>query len=83
MLYMVELHYDEEHRAAALNYFWEHGATHYEGRVVLKGVWVATQERIAYALIEGKESEEVEKACAPLSAFGTVETRHVMTGDQI
>ncbi len=83
MLYMVELHYAQENRDAALRYFWEHGATHYEGNVTLEGAWVATQDLIAYALVDAANANEVAKACAPLDQFGEVSFRPVMSVDQL
>ncbi|MGI9474086.1 MAG: DUF3303 family protein [Rubripirellula sp.] len=83
MLYMVELKYPEEHRDSALDYFWKHGATHYEGKVTLEGAWVATQDFIAYAVVSTKAVEEVEKACEPLREFGEVSYRKVSSLDQL
>lgn len=83
MLYMVELKYNREHRQQALNYFWEHGTTFYEGKVVLKGLWVATHDQIAYALVESDDEEEIKKASAPLAAFGTFAYRQVFSSEQI
>jgi hypothetical protein len=83
MLYMVELHYTQVHRDAAMRYFWEHGATHYEGNVTVEGAWVATQELVAYALVDAAEAGEVAKACAPLELFGDVSYRPVMSIDQL
>ena len=83
MLYMVELHYPSEHRDAALRYFWKHGSTHYEGRVTVKGAWVATQDLIGYALVDAASPEEIAKACTPLEQFGDVSYRHVTSADVI
>lgn len=83
MLYMVELRYTHEQRDAALRYFWEHGATHYGGKVTLNGAWVATQDLIAYALVEATGEDEVSQACEPLREFGEVSFRHVTGADQI
>ena len=83
MLYMVELHYTSEHRDAALRYFLDHGATHYEGKVALQQVWVATHDHIAYALVSSESDSEVEKACRPLNEFGEAQFRHVTSGDEI
>lgn len=83
MPYMIDLKYAPEHRDAALRYFWEHGATHYAGDVTLKGAWVATQDRVAYALVDAANADEVAKACAPLEQFGEVGFRHVTSVDQL
>ena len=83
MLYMIQLQYSQEHRDAALRYFWEHGSTHYAGDVTVKGAWVATRELIAYALVHAVDPDEVAKACAPLEQFGKVEYRHVTSVDQL
>ncbi len=83
MLYMVELRYAQEHRDEALRYFWEHGATHYTGDITLNGAWVATQDRIAYALVDACDQNEIAKACEPLGQFGEISFRHVTSFDQI
>ena len=83
MHYMVELHYSHEHRDAALDYFWEHGSTHYEGKVTVNGAWVATQDMIAYALVDAAEPDDVSKACEPLAKYGHVSFRHVTSVDEI
>ena len=83
MLYMVELHYTHEHRDEALRYFWEHGSTHYEGKVTVNGAWVATQDRIAYALVEAVDPDAIAEACEPLAHFGDVNFWHVTSVDEI
>lgn len=83
MLYMIELHFDDTHRDAALDYFWKHGTNNYEGNVSVKKLWVASQDRIAYALIAGREASEVDKACSPLSKFGKVAIRPVVSSDDL
>lgn len=83
MLYMIDLQYRQEDRDAALRYFWEHGATHYEGEVTVKGAWVATHDLIAYALVHAAAPDEIAKACAPLGQFGKVEYRPVTSVDQL
>ena len=83
MLYMVELRYSREHRDEALRYFWEHGATHYEGNVTVTGAWVGTQDQIAYALVEAADPDELAKACGPIGQFGDVSFRNVTSVDQI
>jgi hypothetical protein len=83
MLYMIELHYSQEHRDAARRYFWEHGTTHYEGELTIKGAWVATREMIGYALVDAASPDDVAKSCAPLEQFGNVEYRHVTSADQL
>lgn len=74
---MVELRYAEEHREAALAYFWEHGSTLYESKVTVKEVWVATQDRVAYALVEAADLEAIANASKPLAKYGDVSYRHV------
>ena len=83
MQYMVELKYPLENRDEALKYFLQHGTIGYEGKVTLAGAWVATQDRIAYAVVESGDLAEVEKACAPLKAFGDVTFRPVTSVDQL
>ena len=83
MLYMIELRYEDEHRGDVLEYFWQHGAANYEGKVVLKGAWVATHDQIGYALIESSNDEEVKKACAPINHIGNITFRHVTSTDEI
>ena len=83
MLYMIELRFDPEHRDSALNYFWKHGSRNYEGKVTVQNLWVASQDRIAYALISGWEADEVEKACSPLEEFGEVTVRPVVSSDEL
>jgi hypothetical protein len=83
MLYMVELRYAHEHRDVALRHFWEHGSTHYEGKVTVNGAWVATQDLIAYALVDAADPDEIAKACEPLGQFGDVSFRHVTSLEQI
>ena len=83
MLYMVELQVSQEHRDAAMRYFWEHGSTHYEGMVTVKGAWVATSEHVAYVLVTLEDPARLESACEPLLRFGTVTTRHVTDVDEI
>lgn len=83
MHYMVELHYSPEHRDAALKYFLDHGATHYEGNISVESTWVATRDHVAYALVRTRNSNEVEKATKPLKKFGTIFFRHVTSTDEI
>jgi hypothetical protein len=83
MLYMVELRYSREHRDAALQYFWEHGATHYEGDVTLRGAWVATQDHVGYALVDAANADGIAAACKPLEQFGSVSYRQVSSVDVI
>lgn len=83
MLYMIELRYQDEHRGEVLEYFWQHGTAQYEGKITVEGAWVATAEKIAYALIESGSDEEVEKACAPMRALAEITTRHVTSTDEI
>ena len=59
MLCMIELQYTREHRDEALRYFWEHGATHYEGKVTVHGAWVATEDLVAYALVDAVDPDEL------------------------
>ena len=81
MQFMVELHYSQEHRTDALRYFWEHGFTHHGAEVTVEGVWVATEDLVAYAIVKGQEVSEVEKACAALASFGDVVIRRVTDSD--
>ena len=83
MLYMVQVRYPQEQRDAALAYFQEHGLTHYAGSLVLKGLWVSTSDRIAYALVAGTDTAEVANACQNLEQFGQVEYRLVISSDQL
>jgi hypothetical protein len=80
---MVELHYSPEQRDQALGYFYEHGFTHYTGSLAIQGAWIATQERVAYVLVESSEVEELERACVPLKQFGQVIYRAVTDVQQI
>ena len=83
MLFMVELHYELEHRDEALSYFWEHGSTHYFGHVVVESAWVASQERVAYAVVRADGREELSNACEPLERFGKCHIREVMNVHQL
>ena len=83
MLHMIQLRYEPEHRKAALKFFWEHGSTHYEGHVEVKGVWVATHEGIAYALVEASSESDMQKASAPLAEFGEITIHSVTSADEI
>ena len=83
MLYMIEIHYTRQRRADMLEYFWQHGSTHYEGKVTIQGAWVATQDQFAYALVNADDDQEVEKACAPWREFGEVTIRQVTSSDEI
>lgn len=83
MQFMIELRYTKNHRDAALAYFFEHGATHYEANVTVKDAWIATQDLIAYALVEGEDAEAVAEACAPLEEFGEVSYRRVTSSEEI
>ncbi len=83
MLHMIEVKYTQEHRDTALAYFQEHGMTHYDGGLVVKGLWVSTTERTAYALVEAANPAEVDAACRPLEEFGEVEHRAVITADEL
>jgi hypothetical protein len=83
MLYMVEFRYAREQRDEALEYFWKHGATHYEGNVTLEGAWVATQDLVAYAVVKAADENEMVKACAPLGQFGEVQYRLVTGVEEI
>lgn len=77
MLYMLQLHYDRRQREAALRYFWKHGSTLYESKVTVKEIWVATEDRIAYALVDAADSEALAAASKPLEEYGEVSFRHV------
>ena len=83
MMYMIELRYSQDQRDAALAYFFEHGATHYDAHVSVKDAWVATQDLIAYALVEGNDGEAVATACEPLKQFGDVCYRHVTSFEEM
>ena len=83
MLYMVQLHYSNEQRDAALRYFLEHGAIGYEGKVTLLDAWVATDQHVAYAIVKAERREEIDKACAPLEQFGEVKCNAVTSADQL
>lgn len=83
MHYMIVLRYTQQHREEALQYFWQHGATHYEGKVTLKHAWVATQDRIAYALVDAAQPDEIAKACEPLRDFGELEYRAVTDVEEL
>lgn len=83
MQYMVQFQYPREHRDAALRYFWEHGSTHYDGNVTVEGAWVATQDLVAFALVDASNSDEIAKAIAPLAQFGDFTIRCVTSIDQI
>ena len=62
VLYMIELHFNDKTREGALNYFWKHGSNHYDGNISVVNLWVASQDQVAYALIQSREQEEVDKA---------------------
>ncbi len=49
----------------------------------MKGAWVATHEKIGYALVESENDEEVEKACAPMKSIGEITYRRVTSSDEI
>jgi|GEM_PF-3774103 hypothetical protein len=83
MLFMVELTYSPQHRDEALRYVWEHGTTRYEGNIAILNVWVATEDHLAYALVESENAAELEKAYQPFLRFGTIRTRHVMNIEQL
>lgn len=83
MLYMIELQYPLENRDDALRYFLQHGTVGYDGRVTLIGAWVATHERIAYAVVEAPDPDEISKACVPLEQFGEISFRPVTSVDQL
>ena len=83
MHFMVELHYQKQHREAALKYFWEHGTTHYDAHVTVQEGWVATQDRIAYVLVEGDNADAVAVACEPMNEFGNVSFRVVTSFDEM
>jgi hypothetical protein len=83
MQHMVKLKYPLEQRDAALAFFQEHGMTHYDGGLVVKGLWVATAERIAYVLVEATDAADVESACRALEPFGEVEQHTVIAADQL
>ncbi len=83
MSFMIELHFSEQHRTEALDYFWSHGACHYEGKVSIKGLWVASGDRIAYALVNADNRDEVDRACRPLREFGEVYARPVASSDEL
>ena len=83
MLYMLEIRYTREQRDDALSYFWTHGTTHYEGKVTLKGAWVATHDQIAFAVVDAADEDEMVKAAAPLKQFGDVIFVKVTSIDEI
>ena len=83
MLFMIELRFKQEHRAEILDYFWKHGTSQYEGRITVKGAWVASQDKLAYALVESSGTDEVEKACLPLAEFGEISARQVTSTEEI
>ena len=80
---MIELNFKAERRAEILEYFWQHGTSQYEGKVTVQGAWVASQDGHAYALVESSSDEEVKKACAPLTDFGEIVSRHVTSTEDI
>lgn len=77
MVYMLELHYDPQQRDAALSYFWKHGTTLYNSHVTVKEVWVATEDRIAYALVDAADAEAIAVASEPLQKYGELHFRPV------
>ena len=83
MLYMVELNYRADQNAEALRFFDEHGITHYEQEIVVQGAWVATEDCIAYLLVESADDAEVASATAPLAQFGQVMFRTVVKAEQL
>ena len=83
MLFMVELHYAEQHRDEALRFFWQHGATGHPGSVALKELWVSTQDRVAYALVDAPDQAQVAQAGKPLEPFGKLTIRQVTSVDEI
>ncbi len=83
MLHMIELRYPLQQRDELLQYFQERGVTHHEAGVVLKGAWVATKDRVAYALVESRDAEQFEKSCRPLEQLGEVSTRQVIDAEQV
>ena len=83
MRFMVELHYVSEHRDDARQYLWEHGLTHHDADVSVGGIWIATDDLVAYALVKADQESQVEKACAPLSAFGDTVIRRVTDAEEL
>ena len=83
MLHMIQMQYSPEKRDAALEYFQQHGMTHYDGDLVIKGLWVCTVEHIAYVLVDASSTDEVASACQPLETFGEVEFRAVIESEQL
>jgi len=74
---MLQLQYEEQQSQAALRYLWRHGTTLYEAHVTVKEVWVATEDRVAYALVDAADGEAVAAASQPLQKFGDVLYRQV------
>ena len=74
---MVQLQYGQQQREAALRYFWEHGNTLYDSHVTVKDVWVATGDRVAYALVDAADADAIAAASQPLQKFGVVQYRNV------
>jgi hypothetical protein len=83
MLFMIEMRFRQERRSEVLDYFWKHGTSQYEGRVTVKGAWVASADKLAYVLVESSGEEEVAKACAPLADLGEITARQVTSTDEI
>lgn len=83
MLHMIDVTYAKTRRDEALAYFQEHGMTHYNGDLVIKGLWVCTNQCLAYVLVEASDPIEVDRACEKLRQFGEVDHRAVISSDEI
>ena len=83
MLYMVEFRYGVEQRDQALGYVMQHGTIGYAGNATLRSAWVATQDHIAYALVEAKDEDELEQACGPMREFGDFSFHEVYNLEQL
>lgn len=83
MLYMVEIRFDPEHRAQVLEYFWQHGTSNYVGKLTIQGAWVASHDKLAYALVDASNEDEVRQSCEPLKEFGEIVYREVTSSDEI
>ena len=83
MLHMIEVKYSANQRDAALAYFQDHGMTHYNADLVIRGLWVCTEQHIAYVLVEASATDEIAAACQSLQTFGEVEHHSVVASDQL
>ena len=59
------------------------GVASHDAKVTVKDVWVATEDMIAYALVDAADPEAMAIATQPLEEYGDVCYRHVTSAKEL